>query len=312
MATSVHDLELPEVDLVDAERADVIAAFEAAGRQHWLCRVPIGLHGDAPRGRDGDPPRAPVPLRHLADPADGRRRGPDPRATDRGRSCRWRARSTRGCVASRRPRSRRRPPIACGRSCARSSNGLVDAFAARGSCELVDDVCEPYPIPIICELLGAPKEDWKLFSGWATDIFRIFNNDIATDQAADRGGDGRARRLRAGDGRGAPQPAGRRPAQPHDRRRGGGRPPHHRRARDDDRGGAHGRHRHDPQPARLLGGAVRPAPRPVGAARPRTPTWRPAPSRRRCATSARSAAPPASRRRTSSTATSSSPPARSW
>ena len=59
--------------------------------------------------------------------------------------------------------------------------GLVDAVAATGRCELVEDVCEPYPIPIICELLGAPKEDWKLFSNWATDIFRIFNNDLVND-----------------------------------------------------------------------------------------------------------------------------------
>src|SRR6202042_1124587 len=29
--------------------------------------------------------------------------------------------------------------------------------------------------------LGAPPEDWKLFSGWATDIFRIFNNNLAED-----------------------------------------------------------------------------------------------------------------------------------
>jgi len=60
-------------------------------------------------------------------------------------------------------------------------DGLVDAVVDQGRCELVDDVCEPYPIPIICELLGAPQSDWKLFSQWATDIFRIFNNDVAND-----------------------------------------------------------------------------------------------------------------------------------
>jgi cytochrome P450 len=60
-------------------------------------------------------------------------------------------------------------------------NGLLDPHTPNGRIELVDDLCDPYPIPIICELLGAPKEDWKLFSQWATDIFRIFNNDIAND-----------------------------------------------------------------------------------------------------------------------------------
>jgi cytochrome P450 len=60
-------------------------------------------------------------------------------------------------------------------------NGLVDEVAPSGRCELVEDVCEPYPIPIICELLGAPKSDWKLFSAWATDIFRIFNSDLEND-----------------------------------------------------------------------------------------------------------------------------------
>jgi cytochrome P450 len=60
-------------------------------------------------------------------------------------------------------------------------DGLVDPVAGSGRCELVADVCEPYPIPIVCELLGAPKEDWKLFSAWATDIFRIFNGDVAND-----------------------------------------------------------------------------------------------------------------------------------
>jgi cytochrome P450 len=58
---------------------------------------------------------------------------------------------------------------------------LVDPVAPTGRTELVADVCEPYPIPIICELLGAPKEDWKLFSQWATDILRIFNFDFERD-----------------------------------------------------------------------------------------------------------------------------------
>jgi cytochrome P450 len=56
---------------------------------------------------------------------------------------------------------------------------LVDPFAGAGACEFVGDVCEPYPIPIICELLGAPQDDWEQFSRWATMIFQIFNDDLA-------------------------------------------------------------------------------------------------------------------------------------
>ncbi|MCP3855016.1 MAG: cytochrome P450 [Actinomycetia bacterium] len=58
-------------------------------------------------------------------------------------------------------------------------NGLIDPFAETGRCEFVSDVCEPYPIPIICELLGAPKEDWEKFSHWANMIFQVFNSDFA-------------------------------------------------------------------------------------------------------------------------------------
>jgi cytochrome P450 len=60
-------------------------------------------------------------------------------------------------------------------------DGLVDAVAPAGRCELVTDVCEPYPIPIICELLGAPKEDWRLFSRWASDLLRVFNANLVED-----------------------------------------------------------------------------------------------------------------------------------
>lgn len=58
-------------------------------------------------------------------------------------------------------------------------HSLVDPIAARGHGEFVADVCEPYPIPIICELLGAPKEDWQFFSRVATDVLRIFSEDMA-------------------------------------------------------------------------------------------------------------------------------------
>jgi cytochrome P450 len=57
-------------------------------------------------------------------------------------------------------------------------NGLVDPVADAGSADVIADICEPYPIPIICELLGAPKEDWQLFSRWAEDVLRIFNGTV--------------------------------------------------------------------------------------------------------------------------------------
>ena len=59
--------------------------------------------------------------------------------------------------------------------------GLVDEVAPRGTADIAVDICEPYPIPIICELLGAPKEDWKQFSRWATDVLRIFNGNLNED-----------------------------------------------------------------------------------------------------------------------------------
>ena len=41
---------------------------------------------------------------------------------------------------------------------------LLAPVVPTGRCDLMADVCEPYPIPIICQLLGAPNEDWKQFS----------------------------------------------------------------------------------------------------------------------------------------------------
>ena len=53
-------------------------------------------------------------------------------------------------------------------------NDLVDKVADSGRCDVVADLARPYPVPIICALLGAPREDWQRFSSWADDIFRAF------------------------------------------------------------------------------------------------------------------------------------------
>jgi len=61
---------------------------------------------------------------------------------------------------------------------------LVDALAAAGSGDVVTDVSRPYPTPIICALLGAPPQDWHLFSGWADDIMKIFDWNVVNDEPA--------------------------------------------------------------------------------------------------------------------------------
>ncbi len=58
-------------------------------------------------------------------------------------------------------------------------NDLIDPVAATGTADFVADITEPYPIPIICELLGAPKSDWQLFSRLAADILEVFSADLA-------------------------------------------------------------------------------------------------------------------------------------
>ncbi len=63
-------------------------------------------------------------------------------------------------------------------------NELIDQVEPTGRCEFVDEIARPYPIPIICALLGAPREDWQQFSNWAEDIFKIvsFDCDLAAEE----------------------------------------------------------------------------------------------------------------------------------
>jgi cytochrome P450 len=58
--------------------------------------------------------------------------------------------------------------------------GLVDRHSASGYCDVVTDIARQYPIPVICALLGAPPEDWELFSGWTDDILEAFGWNAAS------------------------------------------------------------------------------------------------------------------------------------
>jgi cytochrome P450 len=60
---------------------------------------------------------------------------------------------------------------------------LIDPLATSGRCEVVADIARPYPVPVICALLGAPAEDWKLFSAWADEFFKTFAWNAAEHEA---------------------------------------------------------------------------------------------------------------------------------
>jgi cytochrome P450 len=58
---------------------------------------------------------------------------------------------------------------------------LVDPVTTAGHCDVVADIARQYPIPIISGLLGAPRQDWQLFSDWADDIFKLLTWNVAND-----------------------------------------------------------------------------------------------------------------------------------
>jgi cytochrome P450 len=62
-------------------------------------------------------------------------------------------------------------------------NELVTPLTAIGSCDIVTDVAQKYPIPIICALLGTNRDDWKLFSDWTDDIMKTFSWTAAQEEA---------------------------------------------------------------------------------------------------------------------------------
>ncbi|HVX17469.1 MAG TPA: cytochrome P450 [Acidimicrobiales bacterium] len=185
--TLVHELDLPEIDIFGLDRTSLVHAFEAASKRHWLARTPLGYavsrHEDVTAIlRDQRFHSALSLLPQLGGVPEGRLRNRQERSIlSKEGDEHNRLRRLASPAFTPKATERLRPFMR------RVINDLVDGFADTSRCELVHDVCEPYPIPIICELLGAPKDDWRLFSAWATDIFRMFNNDLANDLDAIEG-----------------------------------------------------------------------------------------------------------------------------
>ena len=184
-AIAADELDLPVLDTAGMDRLDAVTAVAEARRQHWLARTPLGYsltgyHDAIAVLRDRRFHSALSLLPQMAGleppggPGTARRRSILSMEGDE------HARLRRLVSVAFTPASadRLRPFMR------QVIDELVDGPAASGRCELVAEVCEPYPIPVICELLGAPKEDWRRFSTWATDIFRIFNQDLVTDYPA--------------------------------------------------------------------------------------------------------------------------------
>jgi cytochrome P450 len=61
---------------------------------------------------------------------------------------------------------------------------LVDPLTHIGHCDVVADIACRYPTPIICALLGAPRQHWQMFCDWIDDIKKLFDWNVGNDGPA--------------------------------------------------------------------------------------------------------------------------------
>ncbi|GGT13468.1 cytochrome P450 [Streptomyces chromofuscus] len=62
-------------------------------------------------------------------------------------------------------------------------SGLIDGIGDTGRIDLVDQFSYPFPVTVICRLLGVPREDEARFHGWADTIAASLDPDPDADPA---------------------------------------------------------------------------------------------------------------------------------
>lgn len=181
MAIPVDQIDLPTVDFGFADTEDQRRHLESIARDSWMARGPFGYvvfsYEDCVAilrdKRWHNAASIVTELRAVSDPRLNERR----RETILSAEGDTHTRLRRLVASSFTPRSADalRPFMR------EVLNELLDPHTPSGRCDLTVDVLEHYPIPIICELLGAPRKDWQLFSRWAEDVLRIFNATAADE-----------------------------------------------------------------------------------------------------------------------------------
>ena len=181
MATPADQLDLPVVDFGFADADEQRAALQRIAEETWIARGPFGYivfsYEDCVAllrdKRWHNAARIVSELRAISDPRLANRQRESILSAEGDTHTRLR----RLVAPAFSPRSADalRPFMRD------VLNELLDPHTPRGACDLTVDVLEHYPIPIICQLLGAPRDDWQLFSRWAEDVLRIFNATAADE-----------------------------------------------------------------------------------------------------------------------------------
>ena len=158
MSTSVFDLDLPAIDMVDVPFDEAQAVMAGLASEHWIVRNPFGFtilrYDDVLavlRDKRWHSASAIIPqMMGITDEEFLSRQRVNILSAEG--EVHTRLRRLVAPAFSPRAADRLRPFMR------EVINSLVDPVAASGRADIAVDICEPYPIPIICELLGGAEE----------------------------------------------------------------------------------------------------------------------------------------------------------